>query len=146
MGLFRRGDTPGRERSGLGGADGSRLYQHGIDCVTRQDGKGMMAAGWGLLDISGIHERQAFDFLSDGFRAWRSEPDYDSAARHRRADCDPLFRSLLGGHGSGCPHARGGAGAAVRSGREVACAIRPAALGGVGSQRRLGPRHRRAVG
>lgn len=58
--------------------DPSVLYQHGILCVSRQDGPAMMSTGWTIWDIEGIHAHQAFDFLRDGYRAtWQGTSAYD---------------------------------------------------------------------
>jgi hypothetical protein len=51
------------------------LYQHGITCVTRSDGAGMMRTGWALWGIGGLHQHLAWNFLTDGFQQWRTSAD-----------------------------------------------------------------------
>ena len=46
------------------------LHAHGIGCVMRGDGPGMMLTGWAIWDLAGLHEQQARDFLRDGYKAW----------------------------------------------------------------------------
>lgn len=57
------------------------LHQHGISCVAKSDGPGMMSVGWALWDIAGLNQQQAWDFLYDGYRQWRNSgaPDPDRA-------------------------------------------------------------------
>jgi hypothetical protein len=86
MGLFNsaKGATDFWKRSPITNRDAEALHRHGIDCVRRQDGEGMIAAGWALFDGYGINERQALDFLRDGFRAWSASPQYDAQAARSR--------------------------------------------------------------
>jgi len=72
MGLFRRSAPANAwERMPFQSNDPDIVYQFGITSVQRSDGIGMMSAGWTLLGLVGIAEKQSFDFLSDGFKAWR---------------------------------------------------------------------------
>src|SRR4051794_10620865 len=57
--------------------DPAVLYQHGVACVAKRDGKGMLATGWALCQVAGLHEHQASDFLTDGYRIWRESPTFD---------------------------------------------------------------------
>jgi hypothetical protein len=78
--------------------DVARLYDHGMTCAGQQDGSAMMRIGWALWSITGsVHERQAYDFLYDGFRLWSSSPGHDASLGSvflgdlfdRLADSDP---------------------------------------------------------
>ncbi len=81
MGLFgrRRRTRTFWRTSAPGSLPPQALHRYGIECVTRQDFKGMMGTGWALVDTGGIHEYQAFDFISDGYRGWKTSPDWDPA-------------------------------------------------------------------
>lgn len=60
-------------------SDPAMLYQAGISCVQRSDGKGMMAAGWRIWRLAGLHEHQASDFLTGGYDLWRESSDFEPA-------------------------------------------------------------------
>ena len=78
VGFFKRSATPAepfwRVRP-IRSADPGLLYQHGISCISHDDGKGAMATGWAIWDLAGLHEHQAWDFLTDGYRIWRKARD-----------------------------------------------------------------------
>ena len=75
----RAPQTPFWQQPPIRGSDPVALYAHGVRSVTQQDGPAMMATGWALWTITGIHQHQAFDFLSDGYGAWRSTAAFDPA-------------------------------------------------------------------
>ncbi|MER7441269.1 hypothetical protein [Micromonospora avicenniae] len=55
--------------------DVAQLYQHGLSCVGRDDGMGMMRSGWAIYRIAGLHSHQAENFLRDGYQSWSQGPD-----------------------------------------------------------------------
>jgi hypothetical protein len=77
----RRAKPPFWHRSPLPVADASRIHEAGVMFVTRDEGPKMMAAGWAIWDVAGLHRHQAFELLSDGFRSWqrsgRSTPELE---------------------------------------------------------------------
>src|SRR4051812_5895366 len=77
MGLRNRTQQPFWRTTPVSSADSAVLYQHGIECVGRRDGKGMIATGWALCQIAQLHQHQAADFLVDGYRVWRESADFD---------------------------------------------------------------------
>lgn len=42
-----------------------------MDCTKESDGRGMIATGWALWGLVGLDQRQAYDFIYDGYREWR---------------------------------------------------------------------------
>lgn len=56
--------------------DPDLLYHHGISCVGRSDGPGMLASGWALWGLVGIGAKQASDFLYTGFLEWEKSPEF----------------------------------------------------------------------
>lgn len=82
-------------------SDSDLLYQHGITCVSRSDGLGMMSVGWALWGLSGLDQHQAYDLLSDGYRSWSgTEQARDESRRafvldvfHRLAEIHPRIPS-----------------------------------------------------
>jgi hypothetical protein len=68
------------------------LYQHGINCVTSSDGKGMMSTGWALWDRAGLLQYQAKDFLQDGYREWANT---SPPADERVAFLTDMFNRLI---------------------------------------------------
>ncbi|HSP39458.1 MAG TPA: hypothetical protein VLR26_17090 [Frankiaceae bacterium] len=79
MGLRNRTPQPFWRTTPIRSTDPAALYQHGIECVGKRDGKGMLATGWALCQVAGLHEHQAGDFLTDGYRIWRESPGFDRA-------------------------------------------------------------------
>lgn len=61
--------------------DAEHLHAHGIDCVIRSDGPGMMSTGWAIWNIAGLHEQEARDFLMDGYKAWCASGGADDSIR-----------------------------------------------------------------
>lgn len=74
MGLLRRSvrvtDRPFWQVAPFATSDPGALYHEGIACVTAGDGRGMIAVGWALWDLVGLHQHQARDFLFDGYTSW----------------------------------------------------------------------------
>src|ERR1700712_512263 len=77
MGLGNRTQQPFWRTTPIRSTDPAVLYQHGIECVGKRDGKGMIATGWALCQVAGLHEHQAGDFLTDGYRIWRESSGFD---------------------------------------------------------------------
>lgn len=76
MALFRRKtETQTFWRVGPQAGDPDTLYQRGIMAVSSGDGPLMMQVGWNLWRSGGMEQRQAKDFLMDGFSSWSSQPD-----------------------------------------------------------------------
>lgn len=50
------------------------LYQHGIQCVGSQDSEGMMRTGWAIMELAGLDQFQAHDFIQDGYKLWLQSP------------------------------------------------------------------------
>ena len=77
MGLRNRTQQPFWRTPPIRTSDPSALHQHGIACVSRRDGKGMVAVGWAICQVAALHQYQASDFLTDGYRVWRESPGFD---------------------------------------------------------------------
>lgn len=77
MGLRNRTQQPFWRTTPTRTTEPSELYRHGIECVGRRDGKGMIATGWALCQVAALHEHQANDFLTDGYRVWKDSPGFD---------------------------------------------------------------------
>ncbi|MDQ1650573.1 MAG: hypothetical protein QOG60_2630 [Frankiaceae bacterium] len=60
-------------------SDPGALYRHGVECLNKRDGRGMLASGWALCQVGSLHENQASDFLTDGYRIWRESSGFDRA-------------------------------------------------------------------
>jgi len=105
MGIFRGRRGPGAKADlfwripPFPSRDPYVLHAHGITCVTRSDGPGMMSTGWAIWDVAGIHMHQARDFLVDGYNAWRDAGTSDEQSRvlfledmfHRLGDIRPAI-------------------------------------------------------
>jgi hypothetical protein len=97
MGLFRKRTNDDLEgfwrKPPFASRDPYVLHEHGIRCVVESDGPGMMRTGWAIWDVSGgLHMHQAFDFLSDGYRAWK--PPGSHAEDDRSAFLQDMFGRL----------------------------------------------------
>src|SRR3954464_4113270 len=77
MGLRSRTQQPFWRTTPTRSTDVDTLHRFGMECVARRDGKGMIATGWALCQVAALHERQASDFLTDGYRVWRESPGFD---------------------------------------------------------------------
>jgi hypothetical protein len=80
LGIFtRKGSAEFWLKPPFSTGDPSVLYQHGLTCVGRSDGPGMMSTGWAIWRLTAIHMYQANQFLTDGFREWQEGGSYDRA-------------------------------------------------------------------
>lgn len=68
---------------------------------TKDDGPGMISAGWAIWGISGLHSHQANKLLTDGFSAWQQSADYERAAGV--AFLEALFKRLSSMRAPACP-------------------------------------------
>src|SRR3954466_5030513 len=77
MGLRNRTQQPFWRTTPTKTSNPDALYQFGIEAVGRRDGKAMIATGWALCQVASLHEPQASDFLTDGYRIWRESSSFD---------------------------------------------------------------------
>jgi hypothetical protein len=79
MGLRNKTQQPFWRTTPTRTTQATELYRHGMECVSRRDGKGMIATGWALCQVAALHENQANDFLTDGYRVWKESTEFDRA-------------------------------------------------------------------
>ena len=99
MRLFKRGPKrPFWETPPFVSDDPGVLQQRGILAVGSGDGKTMIATGWAIWRLAGLHQYQAADLIRDGYRAWSDSQDFDveQAAQFlseliRRLSADPVL-------------------------------------------------------
>lgn len=77
MALFKKKESIDFWHQPAPSSDPRVLHQTGISCIARDDGPGAIQVGWTLWKRWGIAANQAHDFLQDGYRAWRSSPNFD---------------------------------------------------------------------
>lgn len=86
MGLFSRRPRepkPFWREPPIRSTDPAAFHQHGIWCISQGDGRGAIATGWSIWQLAGLHEFQAWDFLYDGYKAWRTSSTFDRALAQR---------------------------------------------------------------
>lgn len=55
------------------------LYNEGIEYVQRDDFRGMIATGWRIMQLDGLHVAQSEDFIRDGWLAWQLSDEFETS-------------------------------------------------------------------
>lgn len=97
----------------LRSADLETVRQYGINCISTSDGRGAMSAGWYLWQAAGLHESQAYDLITDGYRQWVSAERPDLGLRI--AFLIEMFEDLIASIPVPPAHARGPSAREVKS-------------------------------
>ncbi len=79
MALFGRKPKPRFWLAGRDyGEDPRALYSRGLQYVQRDEYRGMIAVGWQIMRVAGLHVEQSRDFLQDGFSGLQYSSEFDA--------------------------------------------------------------------